>query len=254
MRVAVAGATGRLGRHVVELLEVGGHAVSAMSRSTGVDLITGAGLDQALRGAECVIDAASGPSPEQEPATDFFRASAGHLQSAGRRAGVRRILVVSIIGVDRFSAGYMAAKQVHEEEMRSGPVPVTILRAAQFHEFVGQLVDWGRQGEVSYVPEMRTQLVAARTVAEALAALATSSIVSGESSTRESILEVAGPREEQMVDAARRLVARRGDGLRIEGVSDTSPDGHLYQSGGLLPGPHATRAGPTFDEWLGHVW
>src|SRR2546427_2769586 len=83
------------------------------------------------------------------------------------------MLVVSIIGIDRFTAGYNAAKLSHERAMLSGPLPVRVLRAAQFHEFVAQLVEWGRQGEVSYVPKMRTQLVAARTVAQALAALAT---------------------------------------------------------------------------------
>src|SRR5207244_7756087 len=107
-------------------------------------------------------------------ATEFFTAAARNLQQVGRRAGVQRIVVVSIIGVDRFTAGYGAAKQAHEQAMLSGPIAARILRAAQFHEFVAQLVDWGRQDGVSYVPKMRTQLVAARTVAEALVELAVS--------------------------------------------------------------------------------
>ena len=80
---------------------------------------------------------------------------------------MQRIVVVSIIGVDRFTAGFLAAKRAHEEAMLAGPIPARILRAAQFHEFVAQLVDWGRQDGVSYVPNLRTQLVAARAVAEA---------------------------------------------------------------------------------------
>ena len=79
---------------------------------------------------------------------------------------------MSIIDCDRFPAGYLAAKLAHEQAMLAGPIPVSILRAAQFHEFVAQLVDWGREGEVHYVPAMRTQLVAVRTVAEALADMA----------------------------------------------------------------------------------
>jgi uncharacterized protein YbjT (DUF2867 family) len=113
-------------------------------------------------------------SPDQEAATKFFTAAARNLHEAGERAGVQRMVVVSIIGCDRFTAGYGAAKVAHERAMRAGPIPVRILRAAQFHEFVAQLVEWGRQGEVSYMPKMRTQLVAARTVAQALADLATS--------------------------------------------------------------------------------
>jgi hypothetical protein len=81
-----------------------------MSRSCGVDLISGEGLAQALTGVDCVVDAASGPSPDQAAATEFFTTAARNLQEAGRRAGVRRIVVVSIIGIDRFTAGYMAAK------------------------------------------------------------------------------------------------------------------------------------------------
>src|SRR5215216_6930956 len=133
----------------------------------------GDGLAEALEGVECIIDVATGPSPDQQAATEFFTAAARNLQEAGERAGVQRMVVVSIIGCDRFTAGYYAAKVAHERAHLSGPIPVRILRAAQFHEFVGPLVEWGRQDGVSYVPKMRTQLVAARTVAQALAELAT---------------------------------------------------------------------------------
>jgi uncharacterized protein YbjT (DUF2867 family) len=251
-KIAVAGATGRVGRHIVDVLTDAGHDVVAMSRSSSVDVVTGEGLGQALAGVECVIDAATGPSPEQEAATAFFTAAARNLQEVGARAGVRRIVVVSIIGSDRFTGGYGAAKVAHERAMLAGPIPARILRAAQFHEFVAQLVEWGRQGEVSYVPKMRTQPVAARTVAEALTDLAIDTEwapVPG--AARATISEIAGPREENMVEMARLLVARRGEPVRIEGASDLAdPDHALYESGVLLPGPHATLAGPTFSAWL----
>ena len=251
-KIAVAGATGRVGRHVVDVLKAGGHDVVLMSRSGGVDVVTGDGLAEALAGVECVIDVASGPSPDQEAATKFFTAAARNLHEAGERAGVQQMVVVSIIGCDRFTAGYGAAKVAHEQAMLAGPIPVRILRAAQFHEFVAQLVEWGRQGEVSYVPPMRTQLVAARTVAQALADLATGpESAPAPGSAGAPIPEIAGPREENLVAMARLLVARRGDPVRIEGVSDPAdPDRDLYETGALLPGPHATLAGPTFAEWL----
>ena len=242
--IAVAGATGRVGRHVVDVLQARGHDVVAISRSTGVDVISGEGLADALKGVGCIVDTATGPSAEQQAATDFFTTAARNLHQAGERAGVRRIVVVSIIGCDRFSGGYGAAKVAHEQALLAGPIPTRVLRAAQFHEFVEQLVDWGRQAEVSYVPKMRTQLVAARTVAETLADLA-----SGSEPPPEGIPEIAGPREESLVSMARKLVAHRGDALRIEGVSD--PDDHaLYEGGALLPSEHAILAGPTFEEWL----
>jgi len=252
MRIAVVGATGRVGRHVVDLLRAGGHDVVAVSRSAGVDVITGKGLAQALAGVETVIDAASGPSPDQESATGFFTTAARNLQETGKRTGVRRIIVVSIIGIDRFTAGYMAAKSAHEKAMLSGSIPVRILRAAQFHEFVSQIVEWGRQGDVSYVPKMRTQLVAARTVAQALVDLATDKApVPAPVPAGTPIFEIAGPRAENLVEMARLLAGRRGDPARIEGVSNPAdPDQTLYESGALLPGPTATLAGPTFEQWL----
>ena len=247
-RIAVAGATGRVGRHVVDVLEGDGHEVVAISRSHGVDVITGDGLAAALDGAESVVDAATGPSPEQGAATEFFTTAARNLQEAGSRAGVRRIVVVSIIGTDKFTAGYGAAKLAHERAALAGPVPARILRAAQFHEFVEVLMAWGSQGEVCYLPPMRTQLVAARTVAEALAALA---VAPQSAAAGEPVSEIAGPREEYLPDMAALLAARRGDVVKIEAASNPAdPDDALNSSGALLPGPDATLAGPTFEEWL----
>jgi uncharacterized protein YbjT (DUF2867 family) len=248
-KIALAGATGRVGRHAVDLLKAAGHAVVPISRSSGVDIITGDGLAEALTGVEAVIDAATGSSPEQDAATEFFTAAAHNLHEAGALAGVRRLVVVSIIGTDRFTGGYGAAKVAHEQASLSGPLPARILRAAQFHEFVEELVGWGRQGDVSYVPRMRTQLVAARTVAEALVDLATGPDSAFTAGPEAPILEIAGPREESLVEMAKLLVARRGDSLRIEGVSN-DPDHDVLESGGLLPGPGAKLAGPTFEEWL----
>lgn len=250
-KFAVAGGTGRVGRHVVEILRERGHDAVAISRATGVDLVAGAGLDEALAGVECVIEAASGPSPEQKPATDFFMAETRNLQGAAARAGVRRMVVVSIIGCDRFSGGYLAAKVAHERAMLAGPVPVRIRRAAQFHEFISQFVEWGTQGDVSYLPVMRTQLVSVRTVAQALVNLATDPEWAAGKPSPARIPEIAGPREEILADAAKLLVARRGERLRIEEVSDPAdPDGALYAAGVLLPGPDAILAGPAFEDWL----
>jgi uncharacterized protein YbjT (DUF2867 family) len=246
-KIAVAGATGRVGRYVVDVLKDRGGDVVAMSRASGVNVVTGEGLAEALVGVECVIDVATGPSSDQQAATEFFTAAVRNLQHEAKRAGVQRMIVVSIIGCDRFTTGYNAAKVAHERAMLAGPVPVRVLRAAQFHEFVPQLIEWGTQGEVSYVPKMRTQLVAARTVAEALVDLA----ISADSGYKGApIPEIAGPREESLVEMARLFASRRGGPSRIEGVADPADPDRLYEQGALLPSPHATLGGPTFEEWL----
>ena len=247
-RIAVAGATGRVGRHVVDILESQGYDVVSISRSQGVDVVTGDGLDQALTSVGTVIDVATGPSPDQRAATEFFTTATRNLQEAGERAGVRRLVVVSIIGIDDFTGGYNAAKVAHEQAALAGPIPARIIRAAQFHEFVEELMAWGTQGDVSYVWEMRTQLVSARTVAEALVELATAPDAEFDAAET---TEVAGPREERLVEAARLLAARRGQDLRVEEVRNPSdPDSERYANGAALPGPGARLAGPTFEEWL----
>ena len=92
----------------------------------------------------------------------------------GERSGVARYVVVSIIGIQKSAGGYGAAKLAHEQAVLPGPVPARVLRVAQFHELVGVLMDMGLEGHVIYLPKMRTQIIAARTVAGALAAMATS--------------------------------------------------------------------------------
>ena len=235
MKIAVAGATGRLGRHVSEVLAERGHEVVAISRAAGVDIITGAGLDAALNGVEVIVDAATGPSPDQQPATEFFVTAAHNLQEAGVRAGVRRAVVVSIINIDKSAGGYGLAKIAHEDAWRSGPIPVRIVRAAQFHEFVAQLLEWGTQGDVAYIPEMRTQIVSARTVAEVVADIATSD---GDPAQ---IVEIAGPREEDLAQLATMLVARRGTPVKV--LPRPQPGRPRRRHAGN--GRHAARPGGT---------
>jgi NAD(P)H-binding len=257
MTIAVAGATGRVGSRVVELLEASGHDVVPMSRSNGVDVVTGEGLIEALTGAECVIDAASGTARGRQrrapkAASEFFAASARNLHEIGQKAGVQRMVEVSVIGIDHFTAGQGAAKHAHEKAILAGPIPVRVLRAAQFHEYVPQLIEWGTQGDVAFVRKMRIQSVASRAVAQALVDLATDPAWAASPARSEPPFpEIAGPREENLVDLARLFVARRGASLRIEGVTIPSdPDDKIWEDGSLLANPHATLAGPTFEAWL----
>jgi uncharacterized protein YbjT (DUF2867 family) len=250
MKIAVAGATGRVGTHVVAVAEERGHEVVRMSRRTGVDVITGAGLAEAVAGADCIIDVATGPSPEEKESTEFFTTASEHLHEAGAAAGVRRMVVVSIIGVDKLVSGYAAGVNAHERAALAGPVPVRIVRAAQFFEFFGDLLSWGRRGDVVYVPDMRIQPVAARAVAEVLVDAAEDDAVTTAGDPA-SIVAVAGPREERLLDLAELWVARADGSLKVD-LQDTTgwPDAEVNAGGGLLPGPAAILAGPTFAEWF----
>jgi uncharacterized protein YbjT (DUF2867 family) len=251
-KIAVTGATGRLGSHLVEILEQRGHDVVPIARSKGVDVVSGDGLEEALAGVETIIDTATGPSPDQEEETAFFTASARNLQRAGAEAGARRIVVVSIIGVDKFQGGYNAAKMAQEQALLEGPLPVRIVRAAQFYEFIDPVVGWSIQDGIANVQEMRMQPVAARVVAETLADAAEEpEIQNGR------ITEVAGPREERLADAAAALFASRGESVEIRETRESvlvpsadDPDAKAYAEGAVLPNPGAKLAGPSFEEWL----
>jgi uncharacterized protein YbjT (DUF2867 family) len=247
-KIAVAGATGRVGHHLVDVLRERGHDAVEISRAKGVDVITGAGLDEALVGVDAIVDAATGPSPDQAEATEFFTTSVGNLHTAGQKAGVQRLITVSIVGIDPYTHGYSVAKLEQERAALAGPIPARIARAVQFFEFVDQLVDWGRQGDVAYVAKFRIQPAAARSVAEVLADLALDP-----ESTKPGLptVDIAGPQEENLVDLAVALMAKRGDPVQIQGASDPSdPDTHLNESGALLPGADAVVVGPTFKQWL----
>ncbi len=245
-KIAVTGATGRVGSPLVEILEQRGHDVVPIARSKGIDVISGEGLDQALAGVDTIIDTATWPTPDHEEATEFFTTSARNLQRAGAEVGTRGIVVVSIIGIDKFQGGYNAAKLAQEQALLEGPLPVRIVRAAQFHEFFDQFVGWMTHDGVAYLPEMRTQPVAAHVVAETLADAAEApEIENGR------ITEVAGPQAERLADVAAALFASRGDSLEIrEGRQPGDPDARAYAEGAVLPNAGAKLDGPSFEEWL----
>lgn len=244
MRIAVVGASGRIGREVVDVLKNQGHEVIGITRAAGVDVYTGQGLAEALAGVEAVVDAVNASTTETAAVSDFFRTVAHNVQRAAAAVAAKRIVLVSIIGIDTFTAGHYAGKLAQEQAYLAGPVPVRILRAAQFHEFTEMMLDWTTRGDTAYVPKTRTQLVAARTVAEKLAEL----VVDETGAER---AEIAGPQELDLAAATAKLAARRGNPARVEEIVDTDDPNHEPQAdGALLPGPHAILAGPTFDEWL----
>ncbi|UGT62227.1 SDR family oxidoreductase [Nocardia asteroides] len=244
MRVAVLGAGGLIGAAVAEVLTGRGHEVIALTRTSGVDAYTGAGLDAALVGVDAIVDAVNSPLQETEAVREFFGTVARRVRAAAARTGVRHIVLLSIIGIDDTTAGHYAGKLAQEHAYLEGAVPVRILRAAQFHEFTEMMLNWTTVGDTATVPRMRTQLVSARTVAERLADLA----LAAEAPAR---LELAGPEPLELVTAVRALAERRGAPAHVlESADDTAPDAALQADGGLLPGPAAELAGPTFASWL----
>ncbi len=241
--IAVAGGTGVLGARIVGAVRSQGATPVVVARSQGIDLTTGAGLDRALVGVDAVIDASNVTTLRTKPAITFFEAAGSRLLAAEERAGVRHHVAVSIVGCDRVDFPYYLGKRRQEDLVRAGAVPWTIVRATQFHEFAGQLLDRA-PGPVAMVPKMLTQPVAAHQLADLLVRVAL-----GE--PQGLAPDVGGPEQHQLPDLARRVLARDGSRRKVLAVPVPGRAGRQIADGGLLTDDGATILDETFDTWLG---
>jgi uncharacterized protein YbjT (DUF2867 family) len=242
MRVAVAGGTGLAGRHVLDTLTRSGHEPVVLSRSGGVDLVTGAGLAAALAGADAVIDVSNVTTTRRAVAERFFTAATIHLRDAAAVAGVRHYVLLSIVGVDRVDLGYYAGKQRQEDLLAAGSVPWTVLRTTQFHEFAGQVLDRVR-GPVAVIPAMWSRPVAVAEVADALV----EAVIVGPDGYA---TELAGPEVLRLPDMARQLLRRRGDRRWVLSVPVPGRAGRQLRAGGSLPEGEFREGKRTFADYL----
>lgn len=243
MKIAVAGGTGVVGAVTVTRLKMAGHEPVVLSRSTGTDLRTGEGLAEKLAGVDAVIDVTSTPTTAARAATDFFTATTGNLLSAGAEAGVRHHVLLSIVGIDVTPFGYYLGKVAQEKLVSASPVPWTIVRAPQFHEFAEQMVDRASFAGVTLVPGMLSAPMSAREVAAVLVDL-----VEGE--PQGYAPEIGGPQSEQMPDLVRRLLRQRGSRRPVIGLRVPGAAGKAMRSGALVPKNPGVVGVQTFDQWL----
>jgi uncharacterized protein YbjT (DUF2867 family) len=207
-----------------------------------VDLTTGAGLEPALEGADVVVDVSNVTTTSARRSTAYFEQTTRRLLDAGKRAGVKHHLALSIVGCDRVDFGYYLGKRRQEQLVLAADVPGSVLRATQFHEFAGQVLTRS-PGPVAVVPVMRSQPVAAREVAEALVGLAAQAPVG-------MAPELAGPQEEDMTVLARRVLRAQGRRALLVPLRLPGTTGKAMAGTGLLPTGPGMRGSETFDAWL----
>jgi uncharacterized protein YbjT (DUF2867 family) len=243
MRIAVAGATGNIGARTVAALERDGHDVVRMSRSLGVDLVTGDGLIDALTGVEAVVDAISAPPNDRDRTAEYFGTTTRNLLAAEERAGVRHHVLLSIVGIHRVEGNpHYAGKREQERLITEGPIPWTIVPATQFHDFAAMVTTWTEKDGVATIAPLLVQPIAPDDIAAVLAEIATGS-------PQGRYVDVAGPETQDLVDMARRTNDARGRSVKLvptwDGVFGESMAGKV-----LLPGANAHIAPTTFDDWL----
>ncbi|KOX34170.1 LysR family transcriptional regulator [Saccharothrix sp. NRRL B-16348] len=242
MKIAVIGGTGLIGSQVVKILNASGHEAVPHSTSTGLDLLNGQGLPEALAGADVAVNLTNSPTfDDASPA--FFEKTMDNLLTAAEAAGVGHVVILSIVGVDQVpDLAYYRAKVAQEDILKAGPAPYSIVRATQFFEFVDAVLSWTSDEDTVHLPATPVQPIAAADVARAVADVSVGAPLRG-------VREVAGPEVFALDELGRITLAARGDQRTV--VTDDSAGMFAAVPGSVLvPGDGAVIAGTAYRDWL----
>jgi uncharacterized protein YbjT (DUF2867 family) len=242
MKIAVIGGTGLIGSQVVRILNASGHVAVPHSPSTGLDLLSGRGLPEALKEADVVVNLTNSPTfDDASPA--FFQTTMDNLLAAAKAAGVGHAVVLSIVGADQVPGLiYYRAKVLQEDILKAGPVPYSIVRATQFFEFIDAVLSWTADEKTVRLPATLVQPMAAADVAQAVADVSVGTPLQG---TR----NVAGPEVFRLDELGKITLAAHGDHRTV--VTDNSAGMFAAVSGdALVAKDGAVIAKTTYRDWL----
>jgi uncharacterized protein YbjT (DUF2867 family) len=241
MKFAVIGGTGLIGSQVVKNLNAAGHQAIPHSKSTGADVITGQGLDEAVAGADVVINLTNSPTFDgASPA--FFQTSMDNLLAAAHKGGVGHFVILSIVGTDQVpELDYYRAKTLQEHILVDGPVPYSIVRATQFMEFMDAVLSWTADGDTVRLPATPIQPIAAKDVAGAVAEVAAGAPLNG-------IRNIAGPEIFTLDELGRITLSRKNDSRTV--VTDPTAGMFAVIKGDVLTDKDARLAPTRYTDWL----
>jgi uncharacterized protein YbjT (DUF2867 family) len=241
MRFAVIGGTGLIGSQVVRKLNAAGHEAVPHSHSTGVDVISGQGLDEAVAGAEVVVNLTNSPTFDEASAA-FFRTSMDNLLAAAQRGGVSHFVILSIVGANQVpELDYYRAKVLQERILAAGPIPYSIVRATQFMEFMDAVMSWTADGDTVRLPATPIQPIASKDVADAVAEVAAGAPLNG-------VRNIAGPEVFSLDELGRMTLSRKGDKRTV--VTDPTAGMFAVVKGDVLTDRHAHLAPTRYTDWL----
>lgn len=244
MKIVVIGGTGLIGSKLVNKLRAMGQEVLPASPDSGVNTLTGAGLKEALAGAQVVVDVSNSPSFEDEPVMQFFQTSTRNLRDAEAVAGVQHHVALSIVGTDRLQeSGYFRAKMAQEDLVTSSRIPHTILRSTQFFEFITRIAQAGADGKSLRVSSARIQPIVSDDVVSALA-----DVTVGAPLNR--IVEVAGPEQFRLDDLVRQALKATGDVREVITDTDARYFGARLSEGSLTTDSPAFVGTVHFADWI----
>jgi uncharacterized protein YbjT (DUF2867 family) len=244
MKIVVIGGTGLIGSKTVTILRQGGHEVVPASPKSGVNTITGEGLQGAVAGAQVVIDLTNSPSFDDKSVLEFFETSGRNLLAAEAAAGVQHHVALSIVGIDRTDNGYFRAKVAQEKLIKAAGIPYTIIRATQFLEFLGGIADSSADGNVVRIPPVLFQPIAADDIAPIVADVALAA-------PRNGIIEIAGPERAPFNEIIARYLKAVGERREVVRDPDAPYWGSRVEERSLVPLGEARLGRIRLDEWLG---
>lgn len=242
MKAAVIGGTGLIGSQVVRILNASGHEAVPHSLSTGLDLLSGQGLAEALMEADAVVNLTNSPTFD-DASLAFFQTTMGNLLTAAKAAGVGHAIVLSIVGADQVPGlAYYRAKVLQEDMLKAGPVPHSIVRATQFFEFMDAVLTETADQNTVRLPATLIQPIAAADVAQAVADVSIGTPLQG---TR----NIAGPEVFALDELGRITLAAHGDHRGV--VTDDNAGMFAAASGdALIAKDGAVIAKATYRDWL----
>lgn len=244
MRIAVLGATGEMGSRVATALTERGHDVVPVSRATGVDALTGQGLDEALAGVHTVVDCLNITTASRRKAVNFFTTAARTVVEASKRQGVERAVVLSILNVldpvVRKGSGYYAGKATHEETYAWSGLPTTIVETTAWFTLAEQFLTQFRIGSLAFVPSMLLQPVHPAAAAGALADAVEIAPAGDE-------VRLWGPEQMRADDMARELARATGQATRVVGVPFPGAE---FRNRALLPKADGIQDERRYADWL----
>lgn len=244
MKIVVIGGTGMIGSRLVPKLRQNGHEAIAASPNSGVNTVTGEGLESVLKGASVVVDVSNAPSWEDTAVMQFFETSTRNLLGAEAAAGVRHHVALSVVGSERMlSSGYFRAKVAQENLIKDSSIPYSIVRATQFFEFVKPIADFSTTGNQVHLPTALIQPMAADDVAGAVCQVAIGSPLKG-------MVEVGGPEQFQLDELVRRGLAAWKDPREVVADPKATYYGIAVSEKTLVPDKGARLAPTRFETWL----
>jgi uncharacterized protein YbjT (DUF2867 family) len=244
MKIVIIGGTGLIGSKVVHILRQGGHEVVAGSPKSGINSITGEGVNGAMAGAQVVIDLTNSPSFEDRAVLEFFETSGRNLLPAEAAAGVRHHIALSIVGTDRTPEnGYFRAKVAQEKLIEASGIPYTIIRSTQFLEFLGGIAASSADGNIVRLSSGLFQPIAADDVASIVAEVALAA-------PRNGIIEIAGPERAPFNEIVARYLKAVGDPREVVSDPEARYFGGRVEEHSLVPLGEARLGRIGFDEWL----